>query len=84
MTVEEIMERTGDLPIVFLPHEYDDAIVGLAVDGVEAHKIIYSKQKFLEGLQREGMTEEEAIDWYEYNTVRSLPYMGEHAPIFME
>ena len=28
-------------------------------------------------------TEEEAIDWISYNTIRSLSYMGDDAPIIM-
>ena len=29
------------------------------------------------------MTAEDAIEWIEYNTIRSLPYAGENAPIVM-
>ena len=31
-----------------------------------------------------GMTEEEAVEWVEYNIDRALPYWGEHAPIIMD
>ena len=26
---------------------------------------------------------EDAVDWIDYNTIRSLPYAGENAPIIM-
>lgn len=29
------------------------------------------------------MTEQEAIEWIEYNTIRALPYFGSDAPIIM-
>lgn len=34
-------------------------------------------------METEGVTEEEAIDFIDYNTIRSLPYFGEKAPIIM-
>lgn len=69
---------------LILLDDADEAIVGIAVDGVDDYKVVYSKSKFLESLQNQGMTEIEAIEWYEYNTLRSLPYMGIHSPIFLE
>ncbi len=62
------------------PEQYQDAIVGVTYDG---NHIIYSVEKFAECLVKEGMTHEEAEDWISYNTARSLPYMGEFAPILM-
>lgn len=62
------------------PEQYQDAIVGITYDG---NNVIYSVEKFAECLVKEGMSHEEAADWISYNTARSLPYMGEHAPILM-
>ena len=62
------------------PDQYADAIIGITYDG---DHVVYSVEKFSECLVREGMTPEEAADWISYNTARSLPYMGEHAPILM-
>lgn len=85
MTWEECKEwaEEHDTELVGLDNA-DEAIVGIAVDGVDAYKVVYSKSKFLGTLQKQGMTESEAQEWYEYNTLRSLPYMGVHAPIFLE
>ena len=33
--------------------------------------------------ETEGFTEEEAIEWIDYNTIRALPYAGSKAPIIM-
>ena len=62
------------------PEQYKDAIVGITYD--ENH-VIYSVEKFVECLMKEGMTQEDAEEWISYNTARSLPYMGEYAPILM-
>ena len=32
---------------------------------------------------RDEMTEEEAAEWLDYNTLRALPYAGENAPVVM-
>lgn len=34
-------------------------------------------------MENDKMTEEEAMEWVGYNTIRSLPYMGEMKPIIM-
>jgi len=62
------------------PEQYMDAIIGVTYD---SNHVVYSTEKFEECLVKEGMTHEEAADWISYNTARSLPYMGEHAPILM-
>ena len=35
------------------------------------------------GVKFEEFTEEEAVDWIDYNTIRALHYMGSQAPIVM-
>ena len=34
-------------------------------------------------IEKEGFTEEESIEWIDYNTIRALPYIGENAPIII-
>ena len=34
-------------------------------------------------MNKESLSEEEAIEWINYNTIRALPYMGDKAPIIM-
>lgn len=58
----------------------DSAIVGIVDDGLETPKVVYSKRKILKALQDQGMSEDDALEWYGYNTVRALPYMGPNAP----
>ena len=84
MTRERLEEWAGEneVELVFL-EDGDDAIVGLGNDGQGFH-VIYSKQKFIDGLVRSGMTEEDALEWYSYNTIASIPSMGANRPIMLE
>ena len=66
--------------IVFENPDYDSAIVGVSDNG----EIIYDFDKMVQHLvEHDNMTEEEAADFICYNTIRSLPYVGEGAPIIM-
>ena len=59
---------------------FDQAIIGLTSDG----RIAYSENKILLSLQDvEGMEYEEALEWYEYNTVKAIAYAGKKAPIII-
>ena len=81
MTFEDLKEMNENL--VYLgdkPEQYKDAIVGLSQDD---NHIIYSYSRFKECLMKEGMSEEDADEWISFNTIRSIPYMGEYAPILM-
>ena len=66
--------------IVLESPDYLSAIIGITEDG----RLIYSYAKMVEHLIREdGMNEEEAIEFIDYNTIRAIPYSGKMAPIVM-
>ena len=66
--------------ILLESYSYDDALVGVTDDG----RAVYDFDKMVVWLMIEAdMTQEEAIEWIEYNTIRALPYAGEDAPIIM-
>ena len=61
---------------------YFPAIIGIDYN---AGRVVYSRDKLVECfVSCSGMTEEEAVEWVEYNIDRALPYWGEHAPIIMD
>lgn len=65
--------------VVFEDPDYDDAIVGYDSNG----RIIYNFDKMVECLMKDdGMEYEEAVEFIEYNTIRSLPYV-QNGPIIM-
>ena len=48
------------------------------------NRAVYDYEKMVEWLiNTEGFTEEEAIEWIGYNTLRAIGYFGEDAPIIM-
>ena len=77
---ERLVDAGYEDVIVFENESYDDALVGVSHDG----RAIYSFDKMVEWLcRKDGIDEEEAIEWIEYNTIRAIPYAGEKAPIVM-
>ena len=66
--------------IYFTDYGYDDALIGVDSN----NRAVYDYQKMIEWLVvNDDFTDEEAADWIDYNTIRSLPYAGEDAPIIM-
>lgn len=64
----------------FVKPDYLSAIIGLTDDG----KLIYDYDKMVEHLvEKDGMTDEEAIEFIDYNTIRTIPYMGSSHPIIL-
>lgn len=57
--------------IVFENPSYDSAIIGVSHDG----RVIYSYDRMIESLMIEDdMDMEDAIEFIDFNTIRSLPY----------
>ena len=81
MTKRQILLDMGyEDSIIFENPDYDSAIVGVSDNG----EVIYDFDKMVEHLMKEeDMTAEEAADFISYNSIRSLPYVGEGAPIIM-
>ena len=81
MNAEERILNAGYEDVVYLTnYSYDDAFIGISED----NRAIYDYDKMVKWLvETEGFTEEEAIEWIDYNTIRALPYMGGNAPIIM-
>jgi hypothetical protein len=79
MTREEISEINPD---ALLCDGFDDAIIGMAERINLGPVVAYSVSKILNiMIERDGMTYEEALEYYEYNIVGS--WMGENTPIFI-
>ena len=77
---ERILDAGYEDVMVFSDFSYDDALIGVTED----NRAVYDYDKMVAWLmEEEDWTEEEAIEWIEYNTVRAIPYMGPRAPIIM-
>lgn len=81
MTAEEILLENGYEGIMtFAGPDYENALIGVSDD----NRAIYDFDLMVESLiDHDDMTYEEAIDWIDFNTIRSLPYAGSDAPIIM-
>ncbi len=78
MVKPEVRERLHETALVFDNPAYDDSIIGQTFDG----RAIYDIELMAEELASDDeMTIEEAMDFINYNAIRSLPYAGEMAPV---
>ena len=74
---EKLIERGYEDLVVFENPSFDKAIVGVSYDD----RVIYDYDLMIEAaMEEEGWTAEDAIDWIEFNTLRSLGYV-EGSPI---
>ncbi len=79
-TVRDSIENLfpDDNPMIFWDN-LDKAIIGY---DDKQMKVIYSSTKIIEELMSQGMNDEEAIDWFEYNI--DCAYVGKHTPIICQ
>ena len=62
--------------------EFDDAILGLSMrPDCEGPIVVYSEIGILNCLQKSGMSQEDALEWYSYNIEQA--WMGAHRPIIV-
>lgn len=86
MTIKEQLEKyyieDEEASIVlFESPSYDDAFIGLTLD----NRAVYDYDKMIECLMKEDdMSYEEAIEFIDYNSLRSLSYIGEKAPVVIQ
>ena len=65
--------------VVFENPDYDSAIIGISSDG----RVVYDYDLMVECLmRRDGMTDMEAVEFIDYNTVRAAEYYSD-GPIVM-
>lgn len=79
--LDKIKERLCDMgyedTVLFENPNFDTAIIGVTTDG----RAVYDYQKMVEYLvMTDKISVDDAMDFIEYNTIRSLPYIT-NAPI---
>ena len=81
MTNTELKEKIADhimdedeldKIIVLEGDEFADGCIGITED----NHLVYSYEKLVESLTKEYGSENDAIEWLEYNTLRAIPYMA--------
>jgi len=79
---EALMELLTDLnPDALQADGFDDAILGYTLNPSHRHVLVYDADHCLEILTNDGMTEEEAAEWFEYSTLGA--YVGPDGPLFV-
>lgn len=75
---EEILNRI----VILEGDEFAAGVIGITED----YRIVYSYTKLIDSLAKVYGTEEDAIEWLQFNTLRSIPYMesqGLLAPVIV-
>ena len=78
--LQQILDNFPDEEFTILDG-LDNAVIGVDTNH-DPMRLVYSANDIVDCFMEEGMTDEEAIDNYEYNTARSLPYIP-NAPIII-
>ena len=76
--VEQLKETIAEYnPEAMFADGHDHAIMGYSSDG----RVVYSADQIIGGLMNEGMTQEEAVEYFGFNI--ECAYVGEYTPIYM-
>jgi len=59
---------------------FDEAIIGV-IERIGLEAICYDLEKVIEILMTQGMDEQDAWDWYQFNMVGA--WVGENTPVFL-
>jgi hypothetical protein len=80
---DQIQEDFPDVPLLFMdnPENYDKAIIGVIEGAGVSAAVAYDYEKVINANIDQGMTEEEAIEHFEFNQLGA--YVGEHTPVFV-
>lgn len=72
---EAIAENCDGPCTIFETPDFVEAVIGISDD----NRVIYDYELMVHSLMKnDDMTEEEAIEFIDYNTMRTLPYMENH------
>lgn len=78
MVKPEIRDQLSEGALVFDNPAYDNSIIGETFDG----RAIYDIEAMADELASDDeISIEEAMDFIDYNAIRSLPYAGAKAPV---
>ena len=81
MNIREELAATFPEVVLLEPAKFDAAILGVTERCGEETTVCYDLEKVLKILVADGMSYDEAVEYYEYNIVGA--YMGEHTPTFL-
>lgn len=71
-----------DVEQMFLADGFDDCIIGLCSGPGQPDVIAYDLNMMIGKLMDDGMSQEEAWEWYNFNILGS--YLGEGMPVYID
>jgi len=77
--VEQLLDLLGNEDEILLADGFNEALIGHAA-GMEP-RAVYDYDRCIDVLVEDGMTYEEAMEYFEFNTVGA--YVGEQTPVFV-
>lgn len=78
MNAAEYLENMGYEDIIV----FDDYDIETLIGVDSENRAVYDYDKMVEWIMKtDKCSYDDAVDWIEYNTIRSLPYVGNKAPI---
>ncbi len=78
--VDTILDLGFDDAIIFTDPSYEDAIIGISLDG----NVIYDYDKMIKYLMdKNHMTYDDAVEWIDYNVISQLLYIDKKLPIII-
>lgn len=79
MTLDELAEANPD---ALTADGFEDAIIGVTINPHHPMVVVYDFQKCVEILIAQGLSEEDAVEYLEFNTLGA--YVGKNGPLYME
>ena len=80
--IEAINEIEGEDNEILLADGFEDAYMGLATQFTRPPLAVYNRNKCIEILMKDGMSEEEAEEYFQYNVEGA--WVGENTPMFLQ
>ena len=82
-TRDVIANEYPDTPLLFMDpcESFDEAIIGVGEGCGNSPKVVYDYDKVIEINMQDGMTYDDAVEFFEYNQLGA--YVGEYTPIFV-
>lgn len=78
MNAAEYLENMGYEDIIV----FDDYDIETLIGVDSENRAVYDYDKMVKWIMKtDKCSYDDAVDWIEYNTIRSLPYVGNKAPI---
>lgn len=78
MNAAEYLENMGYEDIIVFDDYGVETLIGIDSE----NRAVYDYDKMVEWIMKtDKCSYDDAVDWIEYNTIRSLPYVGNKAPI---